>query len=150
AYRSALRACHQRPLLRGIHARFSTCPPVSSTWRRIRGVLWDVKHFFRRHRVGAGATGPFLLTTAAEIWHSVVMQGTSTEIPAVQRVIGLMSGPSADGVDAALVEIQGHGLTTQVRVLAHATYPYDTALRTQILAASYPDSSSVDLICHLN
>jgi anhydro-N-acetylmuramic acid kinase len=68
----------------------------------------------------------------------------------VQRVIGLMSGTSADGVDAALVEIHGHGLATQVHVLAYATYPYDAALRAQILAASYPESSSVDLICHLN
>lgn len=68
----------------------------------------------------------------------------------VQRVIGLMSGTSADGVDAALVEIHGHGLAARVHVLAHATYPYDAALRAQILAASYPDSSSVDLICHLN
>src|SRR5215510_15931983 len=90
------------------------------------------------------------LTTATKICHSVVMRGTSIEIPAVQRVIGLMSGTSTDGVDAALVEIQGHGLATQIHVLAHATYPYDTALRAQILAASYPESSSVDLICHLN
>ena len=66
------------------------------------------------------------------------------------KVIGLMSGTSADGVDAALVECHGYGLATQVRVLAHATYPYDVALRAQILAASYPESSSVDLICHLN
>lgn len=94
---------------------------------------------------------PFLpLTTATEICHSVIMRGTSTEIPAVQRVIGLMSGTSADGVDAALVELHGDGLATRVHVLAHATYPYDAALRAQILAASYPDSSSVDLICHLN
>src|SRR5207249_12282166 len=107
-----------------------------SLWRRIRGVQWDVKH-------------SRLLTTAAEICHSVSMQWAS-ETPAVQRVIGLMSGTSADGVDAALVEIQGHSLAPQVRVLAHATYPYDAALRAQILAASYPDSSSVDLICHLN
>src|SRR5262249_24329299 len=70
--------------------------------------------------------------------------------PAVQRVIGLISGTSADGVDAALVEIQEDSLRPQVRVLAHATYPYDAALRAQILAASYPESSSVDLICHLN
>ena len=68
----------------------------------------------------------------------------------MQRVIGLMSGTSADGVDAALVEIAGHGLETQACVLAHATYPYAAALRTQILAASTPESSSVDLICHLN
>ena len=67
----------------------------------------------------------------------------------MQRVIGLMSGTSADGVDAALVEIQEQP-EPQVRVLAHATYPYEAALRAQILAASYPESSSVDLICHLN
>jgi len=78
------------------------------------------------------------------------MRRTSTERATVQRVIGLMSGTSADGIDAALVEIHGHGLATRVQVLAHATYAYDAALRAQILAASYPDSSSVDLICHLN
>jgi len=100
-------------------------------------VLRDVKRFL-------------LLTTATGICHSVVMRGISTEVPAVQRVIGLMSGTSADGVDAALVEIHGHGLATRIHVLAHATYPYDTTLRTHILAASYPDSSGVDLICHLN
>lgn len=68
----------------------------------------------------------------------------------MQRVIGLMSGTSADGVDAALVEIEGQGPGTRVRVLAHATYPYEEALRAQILEASAPESSSVDLICHLN
>jgi anhydro-N-acetylmuramic acid kinase len=78
------------------------------------------------------------------------MRGISTETAAVQRVIGLMSGTSVDGVDAALVEIEGHGLTARVRVLAHATYPYDAALRAQILAASAPESGRVDLICHLN
>jgi anhydro-N-acetylmuramic acid kinase len=78
------------------------------------------------------------------------MQRASTGTPKVQRVIGLMSGTSADGVDAALVEIQADSLRPQVRILTHATYPYDAALRAQILAASYPESSSVDLICHLN
>lgn len=68
----------------------------------------------------------------------------------VLRVIGLMSGTSADGVDAALVAIRGQGLEVEVEVLAHATYPYPPALRAQVLAASYPPSSSVDLICHLN
>jgi anhydro-N-acetylmuramic acid kinase len=78
------------------------------------------------------------------------MAPANASTQAVQRVIGLMSGTSADGVDAALVELHGSGFATQVRVLAHATYPYDEALRQQVLAASYPTSSSVDLICHLN
>src|SRR5947208_11335322 len=97
----------------------------------------------------AGSPGRPIDTTS-EICHSVTMQWVSTGTPAMQRVMGLMSGTSADGVDAALVEIQEDSLKPQVRVLAHATYPYEAALRTQILAASYPESSSVDLICHLN
>ena len=78
------------------------------------------------------------------------MQWPRIGTPAVQRVIGLMSGTSADGVDAALVEVRDDGLRPQVRVLAYATYPYDAALQAHILAASYPESSRVDLICHLN
>src|SRR4029450_2621667 len=81
---------------------------------------------------------------------SVTMQRASTGTPKVQRVIGLMSGTSADGVDAALVESQEDSLRPAARVLAHAPYPYDAALRAQILAASYPESSNVALICHLN
>lgn len=66
------------------------------------------------------------------------------------RAVGLMSGTSADGVDAALVALHGEGLDVEVEVLAHETYPYEASLRNLILSASYPESSSVDLICHLN
>ena len=69
---------------------------------------------------------------------------------AYKIVIGLMSGTSVDGVDAVLVEIHGSGLATRVRVLAHDTFSYPSGLRDQLLAASYPESSSVDLICHVN
>ncbi|PSB16932.1 anhydro-N-acetylmuramic acid kinase [Phormidesmis priestleyi ULC007] len=50
------------------------------------------------------------------------------------RVIGLMSGTSVDGIDAALVEISGsiHDLTVQF--LAGETYPYPSDLREKILA----------------
>ncbi len=50
------------------------------------------------------------------------------------KVIGLMSGTSVDGIDAALVEISGATLDLQVQLLAEATYPYPDALRSQILA----------------
>jgi anhydro-N-acetylmuramic acid kinase len=45
------------------------------------------------------------------------------------RVIGLMSGTSADGVDAAIVEING----TQVKTLAFDTFAFLPAVRKQIL-----------------
>jgi anhydro-N-acetylmuramic acid kinase len=50
------------------------------------------------------------------------------------RVIGLISGTSVDGIDAALVEISGTHLDLKVELLAGATYPYAAELREQILA----------------
>ena len=47
-------------------------------------------------------------------------------------VIGLISGTSVDGIDAALVEISGAHLDLSVNLLAGATYPYPEALRSQI------------------
>ncbi|MEH2038516.1 anhydro-N-acetylmuramic acid kinase [Nostoc sp.] len=50
------------------------------------------------------------------------------------RVIGLISGTSVDGIDAALVEISGTELDLKVELLAGATYPYPAQLRERILA----------------
>jgi anhydro-N-acetylmuramic acid kinase len=50
------------------------------------------------------------------------------------KVIGLMSGTSVDGIDAALVEITGTTLDLRVELLAGETYPYPDSLRSQILA----------------
>ena len=40
------------------------------------------------------------------------------------KIIGLMSGTSADGVDAALVEIQPQGDRLLIRLLAFEVVPY--------------------------
>lgn len=48
-------------------------------------------------------------------------------------VIGLISGTSVDGIDAALVEITGTDVDLKVKLIAGATYPYPTELREQIL-----------------
>lgn len=50
------------------------------------------------------------------------------------RVIGLISGTSVDGIDAALVDISGSDWDLRVEFLAGATYPYPAQLRQQILA----------------
>jgi anhydro-N-acetylmuramic acid kinase len=51
-----------------------------------------------------------------------------------RRVIGLISGTSADGIDTALVEIQGAGATTRVRLVDFQTRLFDSALRARVLA----------------
>ncbi len=50
------------------------------------------------------------------------------------RIIGLMSGTSVDGIDAALVEIEGSGTDITTHLLQAETYPYPDELRSQILA----------------
>ncbi|MGM3309402.1 anhydro-N-acetylmuramic acid kinase [Anabaena sp. WFMT] len=50
------------------------------------------------------------------------------------RVIGLMSGTSVDGIDAALVEIVGTDFDLKVELLAGETYSYPAELRDRILA----------------
>ncbi len=50
------------------------------------------------------------------------------------NVIGLMSGTSVDGIDAALVSITGTDFNLEVKLIAKETYTYPTALRERILA----------------
>ena len=67
------------------------------------------------------------------------------------RVIGLMSGTSADGIDAAVMSIAdnaANGLDWQL--LAHHARPFEPALREAILACARPDTGTVDRICALN
>jgi anhydro-N-acetylmuramic acid kinase len=51
-----------------------------------------------------------------------------------RRVVGLISGTSADGVDAALVELRGSGPSTEARLLDFRSRPYPPALRARVVA----------------
>jgi anhydro-N-acetylmuramic acid kinase len=64
------------------------------------------------------------------------------------KVIGLMSGTSGDGVDAALVEIVRSRKGLQIHPLAFYPLPYPRSLQQRILNASA--TGTVAEICHLN
>jgi anhydro-N-acetylmuramic acid kinase len=64
------------------------------------------------------------------------------------KIVGLMSGTSGDGVDAALVDISSHGRSIKARTLMAQTLAYPRSLQQRILAASV--SGTVADVCHLN
>jgi len=65
-------------------------------------------------------------------------------------VVGLMSGTSVDGIDAALVEIAGHGDAAQVRLIAFDSYPFPPELRARVFRLFNPREARVDAICQLD
>ena len=64
------------------------------------------------------------------------------------KVIGLISGTSSDGIDAALVEIdqQGH----RIRLIDFAITPYPRQLQRALIDLSAGMPQSVAKVCHLN
>jgi anhydro-N-acetylmuramic acid kinase len=68
-------------------------------------------------------------------------------------VLGLMSGTSVDGIDAALVEIEGHGggaEPVRVRLQAFATYPFPPTLRERVFRLFDPQTARIDEVCQLD
>ena len=65
-------------------------------------------------------------------------------------IVGLMSGTSVDGIDAAIVEINGHGLETAVNLIVFETFPFPSGVPQRILALCHPDTARVDNICEMN
>lgn len=64
--------------------------------------------------------------------------------------IGLMSGTSADGIDAALVRITGKGTSTRFTLLAFRTYAYPRGYREFLLKNSNPATARLDDITRLH
>lgn len=65
-------------------------------------------------------------------------------------VIGLMSGTSVDGIDAAVVRLEGVPPSLTWEVLRHSHRSFDEKLRDEIFACFQPETSSVDRLCRLN
>lgn len=65
-------------------------------------------------------------------------------------VIGLMSGTSADGIDVAIVRLEGAPPTLTWNLLAYAHRIFTPELRAEIFACFRPETGSVDRLCRLN
>ena len=65
-------------------------------------------------------------------------------------VIGMMSGTSADGVDAAIVRLEGQPPALSWELLKHIHRPFDPALQAEIFTCFDPQTGSVDRLCALN
>ncbi|AEN72742.1 Anhydro-N-acetylmuramic acid kinase [Rhodothermus marinus SG0.5JP17-172] len=67
-----------------------------------------------------------------------------------RHVVGLMSGTSLDGIDAALVYLEGSGRNLHLTLEAFIHRPFPEALRTLLLRNSLPETSSVRELALLN
>jgi anhydro-N-acetylmuramic acid kinase len=65
-------------------------------------------------------------------------------------VLGLMSGTSVDGIDAALVEIEGGGASAKVALRCFHSFPFPGAMRARIFRLFDPKLARVDQICNLD
>lgn len=68
----------------------------------------------------------------------------------IQYGVGLMSGTSLDGIDAALVKIEGIGLDAKVELLHFYTEEYSDEMRDRILKLSDPKTSNIMDLTSLN
>ncbi|MBO4368242.1 MAG: anhydro-N-acetylmuramic acid kinase [Clostridia bacterium] len=72
------------------------------------------------------------------------------EVGKKKYAIGLMSGTSVDGIDAALVEISGCGENTRAKLAASMEMPYSQEMRAELIRLASGDKTCVRDICLMN
>ncbi|MGG4105002.1 anhydro-N-acetylmuramic acid kinase [Paenibacillus lautus] len=65
-------------------------------------------------------------------------------------VVGLMSGTSLDGIDAAIVRIHGSGLEASVELLHYYSKPYEPELRQRLRNLCSEENSNSAAVCSMN
>ena len=65
-------------------------------------------------------------------------------------VVGLISGTSADGIEAVAARLEGAPPELRWQLLAHRSLPYPPELRAELVACFRPAAGTVDRLCALN
>lgn len=68
----------------------------------------------------------------------------------IEMAIGLMSGTSADGINASIIKIKREGGGKMVSLIHHNLYPFSKKLRETILNVSKSGGGTSEEICRLN
>src|SRR5687768_5855434 len=75
---------------------------------------------------------------------------TGAQDSAGRLCVGLISGTSADGIDAALVRISGAGAGARLDLVAFRSTPYPPDVRRELLALYAPDAANaIARLCSL-
>lgn len=75
---------------------------------------------------------------------------TRHDVTAPRLCLGLISGTSADGIDAALVAITGGGADARVDLVAANSTPYPDDVRAELLALYDQPGDAIARLCSLN
>ena len=65
-------------------------------------------------------------------------------------VIGLMSGTSMDGIDAAAADLELDGEVLRLTPLGHETTPYSAGLAAYLRSALPPNPTTMEAVCRLD
>jgi len=68
----------------------------------------------------------------------------------IKHVIGIMSGTSLDGVDVALIKLEGNGKFTKIDLLGFLEYPFPDGVKEKLLKNSIRETSNVEDLSQLN
>src|SRR5690242_18888864 len=83
--------------------------------------------------------------------HSIIVCfPLSSNDEALMYIVGMISGTSADAIEAALVQIHGASSTITACLIKHLSVVYSPLLQHDIFTCFRPESSSVDRLSRLN
>lgn len=68
----------------------------------------------------------------------------------VRRVVGLMSGTSVDGIDAAIVEITGEPMDGNVKLIAFENNPFPEEVKNMIISLFDTKHANVEQVGYMN